>query len=220
LLDYLAVELMESGWSMKHLHRLIVTSTAYRMASTRGTALAEAARDPENRFLSCMNVGRMEAEVVRDSLLHVAGLLEQRMGGQELENSQALTTRRRSLYYSCQPEGDGKSEFGALFDAPDAGECYRRTRTIIPQQALALTNSQLVHDVSARLAASLWQGLSAAEQKDPISFITAAYETVLGRRPSRAEQAVCADFLKGGGPRTRESLVRVLLNHNDFLTIR
>jgi hypothetical protein len=220
LLDWLAVEFMESGWSMKHLHRLIVTSRAYRMTSSLGAAPAEAARDPENRFLWRMNVGRMEAEVVRDSLLHVAGLLEQRLGGQELENSQALTTRRRSLYYSCNPEGDGKSEFGALFDAPDAGECYRRTRTVVPQQALALTNSRLVHEVSARLAASLWEELPAADPTGPAAFVSAAYEAVLGRRPGPAELHACADFLKAAGPRAREGLVRVLLNHNDFVTVR
>src|SRR5262245_4210224 len=98
----------------------------------------------------------MEAELVRDSILSCAGNLEATLGGQELENSEALTTRRRSLYYSCQPEAGGKSEFGALFDAADATECYRRTRSIVPQQALALTNSQLVHEHSAALSERLW----------------------------------------------------------------
>jgi hypothetical protein len=220
LLDWLAVDFMESGWSMKKLHRLIVTSQAYRMTSGQGGASDNAARDAENRFLWRMNAGRMEAEVVRDSLLSIAGLLDRKMGGQELENSQALTTRRRSLYYSCNPEGDGKSAFGALFDAPDAGECYRRTRTIIPQQALALTNSDLVHEVSAKLAQALWEGLSAADRETPEAFIMAAYETVLSRRPGRAELAVCVEFLKGHGAPARASLVRALLNHNDFITVR
>src|SRR5262249_6960796 len=87
LLDWLAIEFMEPGWSMKHLHRLIVTSQAYRMATSQA-GTADAARDSENHFLWRMNSGRMEAEVVRDSLLHVAGLLDRTMGGQELENSQ------------------------------------------------------------------------------------------------------------------------------------
>ncbi len=221
LLDWLAVEFMESGWSMKRLHRLIVTSQAYRMASSGGAASGNITSDPENRFLWRGNVGRMEAEAVRDSLLYLGGLLEPKMGGQELENHQALTTRRRSLYYSCNPEGDGKSEFGALFDAPDAGECYRRTRTVVPQQALALTNSQMVHEVSAKLAQALWAGLSAAERAAPAAFITAAYETVLSRGPSAAELAVCIEFLRNGtGPQARASLVRALLNHNDFITVR
>src|SRR5262249_48859871 len=120
LLDWLAVELMQpsvpggatvdrsGAWSMKHIHRLIVTSQAYRMTSSQGAETQHAARGPGNKFLWRMNVGRMEAEVVRDSLLDVAGLLDRNMGGQELENAQALTTYRRSLYYSCHPEDGGK----------------------------------------------------------------------------------------------------------------
>ncbi|NBV25453.1 MAG: DUF1553 domain-containing protein, partial [Proteobacteria bacterium] len=157
LLDWLAAEFMESGWSMKHLHRLIVTSAAYRRASAiedRGSKVESQRRlaldprlstlDPENHLLWRMNPGRMEAEVVRDSILHLAGALDPRMGGQELENKDALATTRRSLYYSFNPESDGRSEFSALFDAPDPNDCYRRTRSVIPQQALALTNSKLV----------------------------------------------------------------------------
>ena len=87
-----------------------------------------------------MNVGRMEAEVVRDAILHLAGTLDRTIGGMELENAVALTTFRRSLYYSCQPEEDGRSSFAAVFDCADAGDCYRRSRTIIPQQGLALAN--------------------------------------------------------------------------------
>ncbi|MBX3440393.1 MAG: DUF1549 domain-containing protein, partial [Planctomycetaceae bacterium] len=75
LLDWLAVEFMDSGWSMKHIHRLIVTSRTYRLASSQGADGLNAARDPENRLLWRMNVGRMEAEVVRDSLLFCGGRL-------------------------------------------------------------------------------------------------------------------------------------------------
>ncbi|MCO6457387.1 MAG: DUF1553 domain-containing protein, partial [Pirellulaceae bacterium] len=226
LLDWLAVELMDSGWSMKHLHRLMVTSQAYRMRS--GGPPDEASRlDPENRLLWRMNVGRMEAELVRDSLLHVAGRLDLRSGGQELENSEAASGQRRSLYYSCHPELDGKSQLGALFDAAEATECYRRTRSVVPQQALALTNSQLVHDVSRDVAADLWQAVmeSAGDEQ---AFVVAAFEHLLSRQPSDSELAACLEYLAAGtdaatGPAAasgRESLVRVLLNHNDFLAIR
>ena len=121
LLDWLAAEFMDSGWSMKHLHRLIVTSAAYRRAS-RDEARSEQysvnsnqfqnsrlpgastplitdycslltslhrtnqINDPENRSLWRFNTGRMESEVVRDSILHLAGALDPRLGGQELEN--------------------------------------------------------------------------------------------------------------------------------------
>ncbi|MBC7815312.1 MAG: DUF1553 domain-containing protein, partial [Planctomycetaceae bacterium] len=234
LLDWLAVELMESGWSMKHLHRLIVTSAAYRRVSSVGwdsiptssDAVASSntqkgrdgipsyASDPENKLLWRMNLGRMESEVVRDSLLYTAGKLDPKFGGQELENSEALTTFRRSLYYSVFPEQGGKSAMGELFDAPDALECYRRTRSIIPQQALALTNSDLVHRVSAAVAESVAE--PATER-----FIIAAFERILSRPPTPAETAACSQFLTNpADTRSRESLVRALLNHNDFVTIR
>ena len=252
LLDWLAVELMESGWSMKHIHRLIVSSNTYGMSSSSGRPVnpmndgsgIDAVRrtekqtssgstvnpsmniDPENRFLWRMNRGRMEAEVVRDSLLSCAGRLDLQMGGQELENSQALTTRRRTLYYSCQPEIDGKSSFGMLFDAPEPADCYRRTRSIVPQQALALTNSDLAHELSGELSTSLWQSLSSEQQSDPSAFIVAAHEQILGRGPTDSEKTLCIEFLTAMTEQTvdtarlRESLVRVLLNHNDFLSIR
>lgn len=227
LLDWLAVELMESGWSMKHLHRLIVTSRTYRSASSTGDINANVEIDPSNKFLWRMNVGRMQAEVVRDSLLHCANCLDLTVGGQELENKEALTTRRRSLYYSCQPESDGKSQFGALFDAPDPNDCYRRTRSIVPQQALALTNSDLIHELSGSLAESLRMGSSESQ-----AFVVAAYEQILSRPPSEDELTRCLEFLErqqsaiaDESPeeslrRASESLVRVLFSHNDFIGIR
>jgi mono/diheme cytochrome c family protein len=237
LLDWLAVELMESGWSMQHLHRRIVTSEAYRRVSSAGDATRELAADPENKLLWRMNAGRMESEVIRDSLLYTAGRLDLKMGGQELENNQALTTTRRSVYYSSYPEAGGKSEFGELFDAPDPSECYRRTRSVVPQQALALTNSELIHQLSTTLAGALWTGAAATpanvkpEENDPTRrFIQAAFESILSRSPTVAEQDACLAFLtKQAGSadpltdravRARDGLVRVILNHNDFVTIR
>src|SRR5262249_13630927 len=79
LLDWLAAEFTYRGWSMKRMHRLIVTSSAYRMDSSMDAA--NAALDPENRYLWRMNARRMEAEVVRDSVLHVAGQLDETLGG-------------------------------------------------------------------------------------------------------------------------------------------
>jgi len=232
LLDWLAVEWMENGWSMKHLHRLIVTSLAYRRVSSPGDSTA-ATTDPENQLLWRMNTGRMEAEVVRDSLLYLAGRLDLTMGGQELENDQALTTFRRSLYYSCQPEVDGKSTFGALFDAPEPADCYRRTRSVIPQQALALTNSELVHQLSGPLTTHLVSQLSRDQATTAAPFVRLAFVTILGREPSVSETTACVKFLEASASpepaatatpeslqRAREGLVRVLLNHNDFIAIR
>ena len=241
LLDWLAVELIESGWSMKHLHRLIVTSAAYRRDSSAKMATEALAVDPENKLLWRMNAGRMEAEVVRDTLLYVGGRLDPTMGGQELENSEALTTTRRSLYYSVHPEAGGKSPLGELFDAPDALECYRRTRSIVPQQALALTNSELVHQTAAAIVkASGGEGETGRGGKgetgdgiiESTRFITAAFEQILSRRPTEAELSICSEALSQqqellaksnaaeAAALARESIVRALLNHNDFITIR
>ena len=236
LLDWLAVEFMDSGWSMKHLHRLIVTSAAYQRVSSAGDAELNLSVDPENRLLWRMNSHRMESEVVRDSLLYCAKRLDLTMGGVELENKDALTTHRRSLYYSVYPESGGKSELGELFDAPDPLDCYRRTSSVMPQQALALTNSELVHQCATSIVQE-WQAphtsvadRSAKEDSEP--FIVAMFERVLARQPTASEKVACSEILERqtelaavsdsseATRQARESLVRILLNHNDFVTIR
>ena len=236
LLDWLAVDLMENGWSMKHLHRLIVTSAAYRRVSSLRTIASGGTNaiesDRENKLLWRMNIGRMEAEVVRDSVLYTAGRLDLTMGGQPIENSEALTTFRRSLYYSVYPEEGGKSALGELFDAPDAMECYRRTRSIVPQQALALTNSDFVHEQSAAIAVALMGETDVATESNPEPFITAAFQKILSRPPSAAELQLCCEAIESQrellaktetadvNVRVLESVVRAILNHNDFITIR
>src|SRR5205814_2303810 len=96
LLDWLASEFMAQNWSMKAMHRLIVTSSTYRMASTFDKADAKV--DPENVYLWRMPSRRMEAEVVRDNLLYVGGNLDATVGGPELPPGQTLTSKRRSIY--------------------------------------------------------------------------------------------------------------------------
>ena len=260
LLDWLAAEFMESGWDMKHLHRLIVTSAAYRRdsftftdsftaqpkapapalnkndqagasgwAANEGTANKDAAsEDPENKLLWRMNSSRMEAEVVRDSLLYVAGRLDLTMGGVEIENKDALTTTRRSLYYSVHPESGGKSSLGELFDAPDPLDCYRRVSSIVPQQALALTNSDLVNESSVAIA-NAWQDSGGGSAEHFIHFL---FEQILSRQPTEAEVRVCLTAMEKqrqlatqpdssvATARALESLARILLNHNDFVTVR
>lgn len=231
LLDWLAVELMESGWSMKRLHRLIVTSEAYRRLSSTGDAASQAAADPENQWYWRMNVGRMEAEVVRDSLLAVSGRLDVTQGGVELDNREAMNTQRRSLYYAIFPEGGGQMAVGQLFDGPDPLDCYRRATSIVPQQALVLTNSELVHKTATAIVAGYATSSPAAEEGER-SFVAAMFEVILSRQPSAAEAAAAVDVLEEqkhlateegvANPVmvARESLVRVLLNHNDFVTVR
>jgi hypothetical protein len=218
LLDWLASELMRSGWSLKHLHRLILTSNAYRMHSAVGHNETSHRADPDNRLLWRFPHRRAEAEVVRDSLLYVAGELDQQMGGPPTENTVADTTfRRRSLYFSIYPEEGGTPSFLGLFDAPNPCDCYRRDRCVVPQQALALTNSELVHDLAGRLAERL-AGLDNAQ------VIEQAFLRVLACRPTSRERDVCVRFLAGRTGETRRraiaGLVRGLFNHEGFLSIR
>ncbi len=235
LLDWLAVEFVESGWCMKRLHRLMVTSEAYKRQSSVGEGELASQSDPDNLALWRMNRGRMESEVIRDSLLYLAGDLDLQQGGRSIENSEVDKIPRRTFYFSVYPEVGGKSQIGELFDAPDSLDCYRRTKTIVPQQAFALTNSDLIHRTADKLSARLWAEattVSATSVSDPVrSFTIAAYETILSRQPSPAELDACRTYLQSPGlptqdlnspeaSRQRASLVRAILNHNDFVSIR
>jgi hypothetical protein len=228
LLDWLAVELRENGWSMKHLHRLLVTSQAYRLSSsTAGADPATAAADPENRHNWHMNPVRMEAQVVRDSLLHLAGVIDPRMGGPSLDPVRDEASYRRSIYF-VQSHNDHQ-KFLAMFDDANVLECYRRAESIVPQQALALSNSRFALDMAARINTRLGQQLGYLSDS---GFVRVAFETVLAATPSVAEQAECERALaewrrllgqqKQPDPvgRARRDLIQALVNHNDFITIR
>jgi len=236
---------MEHGWSMKHLHRLIVTSNAYRLASHAAeTPATDLAIDPDNRLLWRMNPHRLEAEAVRDAMLFVGGKLDLTRGGPEIDQQLASQSPRRSLYLRHAYEKQAK--FLELFDGPSVNECYRRSESIVPQQALALENSDLALEQARRLAGQLSMD-SASGPLPNDQFIVEAFEKTLGRKPSPAEADECLTFLKSqagklqtadkltpiaGGPksalapasdpaqRARENLVHVLYNHNDFVTIR
>ena len=254
LLDWLAVYFMEggtdasgdarapSGWSFKPLHRLIVTSSAYRMGSTPDSA--NLAKDMDNRYLWRMNSRRMDAEIIRDNILHVAGQLDPAMGGPDIDHALGLTVKRRSLYFRHAAEKE--MVFLQTFDGPSVLECYARKETVVPQQAMAMANSE-ISLVQARLLA---RSLSRSEGMDPSRFARAAFERILARRPSPAELSESVAFLRAqprlfpasvagtasadsGAPidggrapalepalRARENLVLVLLNHHDFVTIR
>jgi mono/diheme cytochrome c family protein len=243
LLDWLAVEFQDSGWSMKHLHRLMLTSNTYRMQSSAGdSGHPSLAADPSNQWYWRTNSRRMEAETVRDSLLHVAGELDTMMGGPELDEAMGETSRRRSLYFTHTP--NSQMLFLTLFDGGNAAECYERYESIVPQQALALSNSNLSLSMARLLTARLDEQL---EGRGAAAFIDTAFERILARPPTRAEQAMSADFLarqrdllkdprqlttfkaaekadvppsSDAATRARENLVHVLLNKNEFVVIR
>jgi hypothetical protein len=232
---------------MKHIHRLIVTSHAYlQQSSIAAENSGNRAIDPDNVFLWHMNVRRMEAEIIRDSTLFVAGQLDPTMAGPELDENAGMTVSRRSVYFRNSKEK--KMTFLDLFDRPNVVECYRRSESVVPQQALAMANSPLSLAQARLLAKSLSAEAGAdARPEARDKFITVAFEQVLSRPPAAAERTECEKFLADqaqrfaepksltqfttGAPssvapstdphqRARENLVHVLLNHNDFLTIR
>ena len=226
------------------MHRLIVTSAAYRMKSSGGAMMAQnQANDRDNVHLWRMNVRRAEAEVVRDSVLHVAGGLDWTMGGPELDQGTGESLSRRSIYFRHAKEK--LMEFTRTFDGPGISECYRRDESIVPQQALALANSVLIKTQSRRLAQSIRASLGDDDADAP--FINAAFTGILNRTPTSEETAACREFLeeqasmladpsklspatvgdsskvppaKEPRARAKENLILVLFNHNDFVSIR
>ncbi len=238
---------------MKPIHRLIVTSALYRMESTSdGSSDQNRARDPLNTYYWRMNPKRMEAEAVRDNVLQVAGNLDCTLGGPDLDPEAGLKTLRRSLYFRHAKEK--RVMFLRLFDSANVNSCYRRSESVVPQQALALANSSLCLEQARLLARSLANDADGASSPPRANydcanaaFVRAAFERVLGRSPTSQEQAACEGYLIAqakrlsdrsrltpftAGPassvlpasdpaqRAREDLVHVLLNHNDFVTIR
>lgn len=230
LLDWLASELVDGPpgggpWSMKHLHRLIVTSAAYRMSSSSLDRAAEAQTDPDNRFLWRREQIRLEAEVIRDSLLAQAGVLDGTRGGPSVQPAEQAASRRRSLYFFHS--GVERNALLKTFDVADVTECYQRDQSIVPQQALALANSALVRDMAAAVMARI--GKQLPNDAGDEAFLDAAFRLILGRPPAAAESAACAEAisawrsLPGAAPQphaAREHVVWVLLNHNDFVVLR
>jgi hypothetical protein len=246
LLDWLAVELMEHKWSMKHLHRLILTSRTWQLASSSGKSVGSQNRsiDRDNQYLWRMSARRLDAEIIRDSVLAVSGQLDQSLGGPDIDFRQGESSRRRSIYLRHAYEK--QMTMLTLFDAASPNECYRRSESILPQQALALMNSSLSLGQSRLLAQNIWQEVSAGNQPQQ-HFVRLAFLQILSRPPTTEELAACQKFLTGQaatlsetsklttfvggeapkvkpatdpGQRARENLVHVLVNHNDFVTVR
>src|SRR6185436_3201704 len=155
--------------------------------------------------------------------------LDGKFGGKEIEQDAAAASRRRSTYLSHH--GEARMEFLDLFDVAVPTDCYQRTSSIRPQQALALSNSELTLTQSRLLAARLWKevGEAAEAEREP-KFIAAAFEQVLSRSTTELEVVASKRFLAtqrelakmspDAGAKSRESLVHAILNHNDFVTVR
>ncbi len=212
LLDWLAAELVESGWSLKHIHRLIVTSAAYCRSSTPTEAGERI--DPDNRLLWRANRRRLEVEAWRDSLLAVSGQLDGQIGG-PTGNIGSSTYRRRTVYGKVsRHELDGLLR---LFDFPDANiTSERRTETTVPQQQLFVLNSPFFLAQAEGLAARAQkEGATQAER------IARAHWLAYGRPPLPDEVTLAEAFLAGKDDAKARwtRYAQTLLASNEFLYI-
>ena len=228
LLDWLAVDFMAHDWSMKRLHRMMVTSQTYRLSTSVAEADASTRdSDPKNEYYWRRQPIRMESQVVRDSLLQLAGVLDPTLGGPTIDPNKEDNTYRRSLYFTHSR--DDQNKFLTMFDDADIGRCYRRDESIVPQQALTLANSKLSLTLARKMAEKLENELGQASDEQ---FVAEAFRMILATAPTTDESSACVDAMqqtrdiltkaRHAQPETRSraDLVHALLNHNDFVTIR
>jgi hypothetical protein len=224
LLDWLATEFVEGGWSIKHLHRLLLTSAAYRQSSK---ASPEAlAKDPDNQLFSRMNRVRLEGEAIRDSLLAVSGRLNGAMGGPGVFPPVAGDTLRDARVWPVSPDSRDhvrrsvyvfarrnlRFPFLEAFDLPDSNlSCPRRERSTTAPQALALLNDADVMTAARALAARVSKEASTEDER-----IALAYRLALARRPSGTEIQLAQDFLRDA---PLSELCRALFNLNEFVYV-
>ncbi len=229
LLDWLAHTFIERGWSIKAIHRLILLSNTYRQAS-ENPSFTDNTIDPENHLLWRFDRNRLEAEVVRDSILFISGRLNGEMGGPSIfpplpadladfarygrtgglmwePNETEADGRRRSVYIFQRRSLP--LPMMAAFDAPLSSEsCPRRSTTTTPLQALAMMNGSLVQEESAALA----RRIKAEAGEDRRAQVCRAFERVLNREPDSAELVAFVAF-RG----SLEGICRVLLASDEFL---
>jgi hypothetical protein len=217
LLDWLASEFIRSGWSVKHLHQVIMFSAAYQQASGPVNPA-----DPENKLLSHFSRQRLDFEAVRDSMLSISGQLDLTMGGRPVDLVSEPLNRRRTVYALINRQ-DLPSMFRA-FDFPVPDQCLeRRPRTTVPQQALFALNSPFVLEQARALAGHS----DIAALTEPAKRIDALFARVLARHATPAETVSCQRFLEEAGRETLpdngltpwEQLAQVLLISNEAMFI-
>jgi mono/diheme cytochrome c family protein len=222
LLDYLAERFVESGWSMKSMHRLIMLSSTYQQSSHAGAE--SLAADPENRLLGRFNRQRLDAEAIRDSLLAVSSMLDNSPGGPAFTE---LTKPRRTLYLMSARTGANTSDFGRLFDRADPGSIVaQRGQSIIAPQALFFLNDPFVSEMARALAARIGRvgggfaqptsATSASEQKR----IERLYLLALSRLPTPAELDLGKQLLMQPGKMDSwERYCHLILCANEFIYV-
>ncbi|SMP76012.1 Planctomycete cytochrome C [Neorhodopirellula lusitana] len=200
LLDDLAADFMQNGWSIKHLHRRIMLSHAYQQSSHNRDDCLQA--DPENRLIWRMNRRRLEFEALRDSLLAVSGSLETTMFGKSTSITTAPFSHRRTIYGTIDRQ-DLPGLFRAFdFASPDQSVA-KRTRTIVPQQSLFMLNSPFAIEQSQRLVAHVTEpptdATEAASEESAGALpqervieqqIIALYQQIFARVPTDEEREI------------------------------
>ncbi len=186
LLDYLASRLIEGGWRLKSMHKLMMTSAAYMQSAA--TDEPRVASDPDNRLLWHRSRMRLEAEVIRDAILAAAGQLDTRMYGPgTLDNKQL----RRSIYFTVKRSQLVPSM--VLYDAPDSLQGLgQRSATIVAPQALAMLNNEQIVECAQAMAKKLLSGEGAA----PGDAVARGYFITLGRAPDESELAASSEFVR------------------------
>lgn len=200
LLEFLASELIRNHWRLKPIHRLILTSTAYRQSSAPRPEAAE--KDPDARAFSRFPIRRLNAEAIRDAMLAASGELDRTIGGpyvpshredsgEIVVNEQTKGAHRRSLY--LQQRRTQVVSLLDVFDAPTiVTSCTRRTPTTVPTQALSLLNSRFVVARARALADRLRR-----EAGDvPKARVERAFLLTLGRSPDAVEREAVSTFLE------------------------
>ncbi len=224
LLDHLAVKFIESGWSLKQLHREILLSATYRMASeaTQAEQATALAIDPDNHLLWRQNRRRMDIETWRDAALQASGNLDLAVGGPSM-NLNDTNHRRRTLYSSIS-----RHDLNAtlrLFDFPDPNlTSERRSNTTVPMQQLYLLNSDFIMKQAQVLAQHVSAEVANEEQR-----IDRVYQLLFQRAPTDAERQLGLRFLNAPLPTTVsatevkltawEQYAQALLGTNEFTFI-
>lgn len=223
LLDWLAVELIDSGWSLKHMHQLILRSAVWQQDSRPESKAMQI--DATSRLLWRFPPRRLEAEAIRDSILAVSGKLDLTMGGPgfsafeiSLENVRHYFPKKnygpedwRRMVYMTRVRQERDSVFG-VFDCPDASQVTPlRSRSTTPLQALNLFNSRFVMQQAEFLAQRLDD-----ESETPEAKIRLAYRLCFGRTPAAQEVAAAMQFVEATDG---VQFARALLNANEFVFI-
>jgi hypothetical protein len=233
LLDWLADEFVASGWSVKHMHRVIMGSATFRQAS-RATP-AGLAKDADSQLLWRFPPRRLEAEAVRDTMLFVSGRLNLEMGGRGFDLFKSRgglsgftpielfdAAGRRRMIYAHKVRMERDAVFGA-FDCPDAGQSMaRRRQSTTPIQALNLFNSAFTfHEseaLASRIEADVAQAPGAAATNGDLTHlqIDHAFQLAFARSPDPIEASAAEVVVRAYGLST---LCRVLFNSNEFLFV-